>query len=397
MVPASPAIYRNLYLYGRKALDDTGHGHDFIMAGETAPLGGGGHTDRSPIAPKEFIRELFCMDSSGHAYAGASASARGCSAFDKLGPLRATAWAHHPYTKYLPPNKPDPNHDAITMANINDLPALLDQAARVTHHVASGLAIMSTEFGYETNPPDPFVGIPLDKQAEYLNEGDFLAFSSPRLVGNTQFLLTDAAPLRQYPKSSKHYWFTYQSGLQFFGGKPKPAQAAYMLPFVVTGPSGTDASGSQLYGVWGQLRFRPHPLPPGTPADLVQIEFEASGSKTWTAVGSPIAVFPARGFFGGRPCQCRARARLGPTTRAPASESAARWRSRAEPGPSGAAEAASGHRRDFLVQALGRGADDVQQGGVGLLVVGRLGLERGHALGGHGLGVLVLGEPAGRL
>jgi hypothetical protein len=299
VAPASPAIYRNLFLYGRKALDDTGHGHDFVMAGETAPLGGGGHGDRSPIAPKTFIRELFCMDPSGHAYTGSSAAARGCGAFDKFGPLRASAWAHHPYGKYSAPNKRDPNPDAITMANINDLPTLLDQAAAATHHVAAGMPIMSTEFGYETNPPDPYITTTLAQQADYINEGDFLAWSNPRVLGNTQFLLTDAAPLRQYPKTSRRYWFTYQSGLLFQNGKPKPALAAYLLPFVAVGPVGTDASGHHLYGLWGQLRFRPHPLPSGTPRDYVQIQFQPSGSGTWTPLGAPIGVTNSQGFFGG--------------------------------------------------------------------------------------------------
>ena len=293
----SADIYRNLFLYGRKALDDTGHGRDFIMAGETAPLGSTNHGVRSPTYPKTFLRELMCADSHDHPLSASAAAARGCSAFEKFGPIRATAWAHHPYTKYLPPTVRDRAPDAVTMANIGDLPNLLDDLARNTHNVGTGMLVMSTEFGYETNPPDPFSGIALDKQAEYINEGDYEAFRNPRVAGNTQFLLNDAAPLRQYRRGSKRYWFTYQSGLLFNNSKPKPSLTSYLLPFDVIGSNfGTDpATGHRLYGVWGQLRFLAKPL---TAPSLVFIEFRAAGSRSWQAI-EPIGVYSTEAFFGG--------------------------------------------------------------------------------------------------
>jgi hypothetical protein len=297
IAPASPAIYRSLFLYGRKALEDTGHGHDYIFAGETAPLGSHKRSTRSPMYPKQFIREVLCADASGHPFAGHSAAARGCSVFDKLGPLRAIAWAHHPYTKHLPPTVRDPSPDSITMANLKELPSLLDELARSTHHVASGLSVMSSEFGYETNPPDPYNGTSLAKQAEYLNIGDFLAFANPRVAGQTQFLLTDAAPQRQYPRTSRKYWFTYQSGLYFTGQRPKPALQAYLLPIYAYGPSGTDPStGQHLYTVWGQLRFR-RPINVYGP-ERVTIEFRPSGGGAWRQTGGPVTITNAQGFFG---------------------------------------------------------------------------------------------------
>jgi hypothetical protein len=280
---ASPRLYRSLYFAGRRALASTGHGRDAIFIGETAPLGSSKRTSRSPVRPKAFIRQLLCAP--GHRDGG-------CSDFDKFGPLQATAWAHHPYTKRLSPLQRDTNRDSITMANLNDLPVLLDSLAAQTSHFAAGLPVVSTEFGYETNPPDRYSGIPLQTQADYITLGDYLTYLNPRIAGNTQFLLRDVPPLRGYPKNSRHYWFTYQSGLLTRSGKRKPSVQAYVLPFLAR-PTGTPLAAS----VWGQLRFRPNNLPEGA-QDQVQIQFKpADGSADWSALGDPITVTNRRGFF----------------------------------------------------------------------------------------------------
>jgi hypothetical protein len=281
----SPRMYRSLYFAGRRSLDKTGHGHDAIFIGETAPMGSSKRTSRSPVRPKPFIEQLLCAP--GHTDGG-------CSDFDKYGPLQATGWAHHPYTKRLPPLQPDSNPDSITLANLNDLPTLLDQLSAQTGHIGSGLPIYSTEFGYETNPPDKYVGVPLETQADYLTIGDFVTYLNPRVQGNTQFLLRDVPPLRQYKKTSRHYWFTYQSGLFTRSGKPKPSALAYLFPFLAQPAAPLTAN------LWGQLRFRPNDLPEGA-QDQVQIQFKpADGSADWAPLGNPIPVTNGKGFFTGQ-------------------------------------------------------------------------------------------------
>jgi hypothetical protein len=300
VIPYSPILYRRLYLQGRKALGDTGHGGDAILIGETAPLGGGSNV-RSPVAPKLFIRELMCADSGDVPYTGAAANARDCSAFSQLGDFKTSGWAHHPYTKKQPPTAPPPSSGDITISNIVDLPNLLDDLSVKTGHIASGLGVVSSEFGWETSPPDRFAGIPLDKQAEWLNLGDFLAFLQPRVYGNTQFLMRDVAPDRRYRKNSKAYWHTYQSGLLTTAGRQKPAYAAYELPFLVF-PNGSDpVTGAPQLGFWGQLRFRPHNTA-GTlaSADQVQLEFQPVHATTWQPLGAPVDVTSGRGFFSGQ-------------------------------------------------------------------------------------------------
>src|SRR3954471_3739530 len=160
-IPSAPIQYRKLFYAGRKSLDRTGHGGDLILLGETAPLGSSKDGRRSPLRPKKFLRELLCVTATGRALRGRGASARGCSDFEKFGPLKASGYGHHPYTKNLPPTKKDRSRDSITMANIDDLPKLLDRYAK-SKRIEANMLVALTEFGYETSPPDPFSGQTLE-------------------------------------------------------------------------------------------------------------------------------------------------------------------------------------------------------------------------------------------
>ncbi len=299
VIPYSPFLYRRLYLQGRAALGATGHNNDFIAIGETSPTGRGAPTSRNPLAPKLFIRELLCVDPAGVPYTGAEASARNCGDFSTMGAIRASGWAHHPYTRKDPPTAVPSDPDAITIANLHDLPTLLDQLAVTTGHINSGLSVVASEFGYESNPPDPFAGVSLDKQAQWINLGDFLAYSDPRVVAMTQFLLRDAPPNRLHHKGTKAYYNTYQSGIETNAGRHKPAFGAYMLPLVLY-PAGKNATtGAPLTGFWGQLRFRPHGFPYLSTPDQVQIEYQRPGTTGWQGLGPPVVITNGQDFFTG--------------------------------------------------------------------------------------------------
>jgi hypothetical protein len=292
VVPWAPVMYRELYYYGRAALQQTGHGSDIILAGETAPLGSGQQNPKSAIRPKKFIRELFCLNASGKKYTGAAAAKRQCKTLQKIGPWNYTAWGHHPYTKDIPPLVRDKNKDSITMANVAELAALLNQVGAATGSVSATRNLtMMTEFGYESEPPDPFSGVPLDKQAEYINVGDYIAYKDPTVIANTQFQLRDVDPVKGKKKTSKQAWFTYQSGLLFNDGRPKPAATAYVLPLVVAG-KGIDSVGQQGVNLWGWLRF----LPTGTQTQ-VSLQFRPAGATDFSTIGDPVKVSNPFGFW----------------------------------------------------------------------------------------------------
>ena len=296
MVPWSPVMYRELWHRGRTALDQSGHERDIVLIGETAPLGSGLRNVPSPVYPKRFVRELFCVDSYGRRYTGAKAKRRNCGRLRTIKSFRYTAWAHHPYTKILAPTKRDKSPEAITIANIGDLSSLLDSVSKTTKRGPAQSFVAITEFGYETDPPDPFSGISPALQAEYINVGDLIAYRDPRVIANTQFLLRDVPEITRYRKSDKRRYFTYQSGLYFADGRPKPAVAAYLLPLVVTGTGAVEGY-QQGVKLWGWLRFLPPGYNPQTNPQEVFIQFRPRGSSEFMTLGEGIKVTNGVGFF----------------------------------------------------------------------------------------------------
>jgi hypothetical protein len=282
----SPSLYRSLYLYGYNALLREGHGTDIIMAGETAPINVARQTTTSAMGPKIFINELLC---------GPGSNGIGCSEFDKKGPIKAWAWAHHPYTKKNNPQQRDADPQAITLANFDELGSQLD-ALSSTGHIAAGMRLMSTEFGYETNPPDPFAATTLDQQAQYIAIADYMTSTDPRVFGSSQFLLRDVPPNKRYAKGSRNYWSTYQSGLYGSTGTAKPAAKAYAFPFFAV-PAGADpTTGVRTISVWGQLRFRQNGvLTPETPEN-VYIQWRPDAQTGWSILQA-IPVVTANGYF----------------------------------------------------------------------------------------------------
>lgn len=294
-VPSAPAQYRRLFFEGRKALVDTGHGGDTILLGETAPLGSSRRGPRGSIRPVPFLRELACVDSHGKPYTGKDAERRNCDEFDRFGPLRATAFAHHPYTKKAAPTVRPKSPDNITMGNIASLGNVLDTvSAQSGGKIQAGLPVLLTEFGYETKP-DPRNGISYTRQAQFDQLAEFLAYNQPRIAATTQFLISDARPLRRFKKGSRNYWFTYQSGLFNAKGRAKPAAFAYAFPFL------TYPVKPGVTGVWGQLRFRPNGPPDGALVFWHPIPDKKQSkcgdpAAGWVQQGPPLPTSP-RGYF----------------------------------------------------------------------------------------------------
>jgi hypothetical protein len=287
-IPVAPILYRELYYAATAALRETGHGDDLIMMGETAPLGAVRNTPRVHLWPKQFIREMFCVKRNGRPYTGLEARVRRCSELKRNGPFLVKAFAHHPYSQKNPPGRRDRSPDSINMANIGDLPVLLDGLAASTGLIPKDLPIALTEIGWETKPPDPTRGVSLKNQADWLNIADHIAYDQPRVFINTQFVLRDVKPRRKYRGNRKRlsqYWATWQSGLLFANGKPKPAFQAFLMPFDVR-------LNGQTAQMWGQLRFFAN----STPGD-VYLQFRPAGSPDWQPAGGPFHVENPYGYW----------------------------------------------------------------------------------------------------
>lgn len=264
-------MYRALARRSIAALRRTGHGAGEVLLGETAPLGRetGPLATRS-VAPKIFLRELFCLDALGRRLKGRAAAIRGCRG--KLG-FAVGGYAHHPYTRggSQPPTTRGSSTE-ITMASLSRLSLALDQAARAGR-IPGGLPIHLTEYGFQTNPPDRLFGVSETKQAQFINQSDYMAWRNRRVVSVAQYKINDEPRVANF-----------QTGLRFVDGRAKQAYNAYKLPLWVV------RRGEELV-IYGQVR----PAAENSPeVVLVQRADRAGGSFTTV---STVAVQSVRGHF----------------------------------------------------------------------------------------------------
>jgi hypothetical protein len=139
------------------------------------------------------------------------------------------------------------------LANLGRLEHALDSIF-ITYDIHRRLPLYLTEYGYETNPPNPYRGVSPQLQALYIDEAQYLAWRDPRVVTMTQFLLYDSPPDRHYPPGSPGYWSTFQTGLLYANGQPKPALDSYRLPIFLPHPS--LGPGDRVL-VWAMVRAAP--------------------------------------------------------------------------------------------------------------------------------------------
>ncbi len=176
-----------------------------VAGGVTAPRAGS-----AGIAPVPWIRAM------GDAHA------------------KLDAYAHNPY-----PGRPQSetpwgpkcvNCQTITMA---DLERLEREVARAFGHKP----IWLTEYGYQTNPPDVYLGVSPQKQATYVSSAAMRVFKTPSVAMLIFFMVRDD------PNPAG-----WQSGFLTEDGTKKPSYAAFRYPLVQTSRRGG------LFGLWGQVR-----------------------------------------------------------------------------------------------------------------------------------------------
>lgn len=167
---------------------------------------------------------------------------------------RLDAYAHHPY-----PGKPQSETpwspacnrcSSITMAD-------LDRLERLVRRAFGPKRIWLTEFGYQTNPPDTFLGVPPDKQAAYVASAARrveLARSVDMLI---YFLVRDDAAAEGW-----------QSGFFDVDGNPKPSYTALRFQLEIV------SRRSDLVRLWGQIR-------PGEGSQAFRVRVFAQGRWSW--------------------------------------------------------------------------------------------------------------------
>ena len=294
-VEVSPRYYRAIVNAAWGALRATGHRHDTILIGEVAPAGGtepGAEPgDFNAMPPLRYLRALYCVDAAYQPLRGSAATLRGCPAtaagsarFAAANPglFHASGFADHPYPQGLPPNVATPNEpDFAELAAIGKLQQVLDRMQRV-YGSSTKLPIWSTEFGYQTTPPDVEAGtVTPAKAAYYLNWAEYLTWLDPRLRSYDQYLLTD--PPTDY----------FDSGLLTAAGAPKPGYYAFQMPLFL--PVTATATGHPL-DVWGCVRPAPGARRRTHRTQIVQIQYMPGGGGGFRTV-SRVALIGKHGYF----------------------------------------------------------------------------------------------------
>jgi hypothetical protein len=209
---------------------------DRVGGGVTAPRGSTGG-----VSPVQFIRAM------------------------KAAGARLDAYAHHPYplTPTDTPSAGGCEHcETISMAKLERLLSEVRQAFPTAR-------VWLTEYGYQTNPPDRFLGVSPELQARYVGEATRRAYAAPKVDLLVQHLYRDEPDLGRW-----------QSGLETVAGREKPALRATMLPLTQLSRSGAAVV------VWGQVR-------PGSGPQRYVLQVWRDG---WRAVGGEQGS-SSRGYF----------------------------------------------------------------------------------------------------
>ena len=236
--PYAPHHYRRLVLAAFPAIRAASPS-DTILVGELAASGSQNRGPNSGIRPLAFMRAFGCVSRSFRKLR--SGRCRGFRA------PRADAIGHHPYQFFLPPNRHSRHRDDAAIGDGRRLLRFIDRLVRRKRLVprrGRRLDIHYTEFGYQTDPPDPFAGIPLKRQDRWLQEAARVAWATPRVHTFSQFRLTDG-PV--HPGGGFDAYREFQTGLMFRDMRKKPSYDSFRSPFVVK-------KRGKRFRFWGQVR-----------------------------------------------------------------------------------------------------------------------------------------------
>ncbi len=207
--PASPTIYRRLLNAFYRAIKRVSSSNFVVTAG-TAPYGDPPGGERMP--PVAFDRALFCLRDN------ARLTPSRCP-----DPPHFDALSHHPYG-IRGPLWHALNPDDAAVPDVYKIARVLHAAEHAGHVQPAGAKqLWVTEISWDSSPPDPD-GVPVAQQARWLEQALYVLWRQG--VDTVLWLqIVDSPPVPNYGS-------TYQAGLYYLGGAPKPAAEAFRFPFV---------------------------------------------------------------------------------------------------------------------------------------------------------------------
>jgi hypothetical protein len=263
LVPNGPYVYRALVDAAYPAIKGL-QPDSTVLVGATSSMGTEhprSVTDGEP--PLVFLRALACVDAKFRPITSGP-----CANFK---PLPGDGYSHHPYSLLHTPDWSDKRHpDDAMIGDINRLTSTLNLLVAM-HRIDPKVAdVWLTEYGYESNPPDPVKPFTPAEQASNINWAEYLAWKNPQIKSFPQFLLQDMGTVSAADAArGKREYGDWQSGLYFNDGTPKPAATSFPLALHVDCTSELGRKRGKLLVIWGHVR-------PGTGPRQVTME---SGTK----------------------------------------------------------------------------------------------------------------------
>ena len=262
--PIAPHLYRELVRHGVDGLGRGGHSRSTILFGELLPIGHSRPGPRRTIKPLAFLRSFFCLD-------------RRCRGFRRVSGV--TGFAYHPYTRPDGPRGHEPTSDDATIRSIGRVTAALDRAANRGRLWRRGLRVWNTEFGYQSDPPDPYQ-TRLSRIPGFLNEAEWISYRNGRIATWSQYGLVDD-PLLDDPRDR---YGLFQAALRFGDGSVKRSvYEAYRSPIFVR------LSGPRAVELWGAAR----PAPRGA---RIEIQQRLRGTSSYRRL-RVVTLANGRGYF----------------------------------------------------------------------------------------------------
>lgn len=250
--PVAPGLYRALVRAAVSGLKRGGVGGDPILFGELLPIGKAVSGPKRNLKPLRFLRAFF--------------AGKPLSGLD--------GFAYHPYTRAAGPLLREPSGDDATIRSYGRVFRVLDSARARGRIKGPKLPIWNTEFGFQTNPPDPY-GARIASVPGFWSISElWFSYSNRRVKSISQYTMNDQA-------GDISLW---QSGLRFSNGSPKSnIYANYRLPILVRqlGPGAVEVRGDAR---------------PGGAGSTVQI-FQRSRKGPFKPLGGPMTVRNVRGYF----------------------------------------------------------------------------------------------------
>jgi hypothetical protein len=231
----------------------------------------------SPVSPSLYVRRLLNPGYAAlHAASSQNLVAGGVTSPRKtpsgMAPLafmqgmhaahaRLDAYAVNPYPLST---RETPTRAACTRCGYFTMASLPTIRAYVKRYFGAK-PLWLTEYGYQTNPPDRFLGVSQAKQAQYLGQAALRVWQQPGVTVLIQFLLRDEPAIGGW-----------QSGLYSASGAPKLAVHAFSLPLAEQARRGTRVT------LWGEVR-------PGAGARAYALQLGTSRGWRTVATGRTTA------------------------------------------------------------------------------------------------------------